>query len=37
MNSDGFNNERDGPVRQTAMILVASTIGLFVLSFILGS
>ena len=34
--SDGFNGEVDGPVRQTACIIVLSVIGLFVLSFILG-
>ena len=35
MNSDGFNNERDGPVLQTACIIVCGILGLFVLSFIL--
>lgn len=36
MNSEGFNGERDGPVRQTACIIVLSIVGLLVLSFILG-
>ncbi len=37
MDNEGFNSERDMPhIRQTALILVLSIVGLFVLSFILG-
>lgn len=35
MNNEGFNGERDGPVRQIALILVLSFIGLFALAAIL--
>ena len=38
MNNEGFNNERDLVItRKTAGIAVLSIVGLFVLSFILGS